>query len=461
MTEIEQILTELAQQIMLNNLRHLNQSIDDFNNLLSRDPELALKNLSMLSKEDQQTPPAVIEKMIDIAGWRLSDDTLDTTKIYLDPCCGRGGILACLHKHYNIPKENLYGIDIKQENVALCNKLGFNVVKGDALKQETYAKVKDLINQIKGEPMIINRVLMNPPYNGSLHLEVLDATLKAVRSANSSCEIVSVQPVRWLEDPLAECKQGSSYKKYKDTIINKLSKLNVINSDVASKRFNIMSDQDLGIYVFNNNLKMDLNLITPVAKSCIKKILNRTTISMNDIIETDKISGWRVEIHKLLPTATGAHGGDSISAKTNAVKLVNLYSNSVFNNGYDKAGNYWTEDGRAKNGSSKGIGARLPCSIKVDTEIIANNIVESCRTNFYKNIIHMFKYDQNMPLRFLPYMGEAINPLTNLKGYESAWTDEAFCKFFDLTEEESEFMCRKVDDYRVKDFINYINLDEE
>ena len=182
---------------------------------------------------------------------------------------------------------------------------------------------------------------------------------------------------------------------------------------------------------------------------------------MNDIIETDKISGWRVEIHKLLPTATGAHGGDSISAKTNAVKLVNLYSNSVFNNGYDKAGNYWTEDGRAKNGSSKGIGARLPCSIKADTEIIANNIVESCRTNFYKNIIHMFKYDQNMPLRFLPYMGEAINPLTNLKGYESAWTDEAFCKFFDLTEEESEFMCRKVDDYRVKDFINYINLDEE
>ena len=451
MTEIEQILTDITQQIMLNNWRPLNQRIEDFNNLFSRDSELALKNLSMLSKEDQQTPPAVIEKMIDIAGWRLPDGTLDITKIYLDPCCGRGGILAYLHKHYNIPKENLYGIDIKQENVTLCNKLGFNVVKGDALKQETYAKVKDLINQIKGEHMTINKVLMNPPFNGSLHLEVLEATLKAVRSANSSCEVVSVQPVRWLEDPLAECKQGSSYKKYKDTIINKLSKLNVINSDVASKRFNIMSDQDLGIYVFNNNLKIDLNLITSVAKSCIKKILDRTTISMNDIIETDKISGWRVEIHKLLPTATGAHGGDSISAKTNAVKLVNLYSNSVFNNGYDKAGNYWTEDGRAKNGSSKGIGARLPYSIKADTEIIANNIVESCRTNFYKNIIHMFKYDQNMPLRFLPYMED----------YSKVWTDEDYCKFFDLTEEESEFMCRKVDDYRVKDFINYINLDEE
>ena len=99
MTEIEQILTDITQQIMLNNWRHLNQSIDDFNNLLSRDSELALKNLSMLSKEDQQTPPAVIEKMIDIASWRLPDGTLDITKIYLDPCCGRGGILAYLHKH--------------------------------------------------------------------------------------------------------------------------------------------------------------------------------------------------------------------------------------------------------------------------------------------------------------------------------------------------------------------------
>ena len=48
-----------------------------------------------------------------------------------------------------------------------------------------------------------------------------------------------------------------------------------------------------------------------------------------------------------------------------------------------------------------------------------------------------------------------------MEDYSKVWTDEDYCKFFDLTKEESEFMCRKVDDYRVKDFINYINLDEE
>ena len=39
--------------------------------------------------------------------------------------------------------------------------------------------------------------------------------------------------------------------------------------------------------------------------------------------------------------------------------------------------------------------------------------------------------------------------------YEHVWTDEDYCKFFNLTKEESEFMCRKVEDYREKDFINY------
>ena len=60
--------------------------------------------------------------------------------------------------------------------------------------------------------MKINKVLMNPPYDGSLHLKVLENVLTNILSLNSAAEVVSVQPVRWLEDPLAEYKQGSDYK---------------------------------------------------------------------------------------------------------------------------------------------------------------------------------------------------------------------------------------------------------
>ena len=468
MTEIEQILTDLAQQIMLNNLRHLNQSIEDFNNLLSRDPELALKNLSMLSKEDQQTPPAIIEKMIDIAGWRLPDGMVDTAKIYLDPCCGRGSILVYLHKHYNVPKENLYGIDIKQENVMLCNKFGFNAIKGDALKPEMYIKVGALIKQIKGEPMTIDRVLMNPPYNGSLHLEILQSVLNILKTLNPDCEIVSIQPCDWLENPLTTYK-GGEYKKFFNGTLLALTNLQVIDMMTAQKAFNIGTDVDLGIYTYSTNkLKFDLDLIrAPIANSCFNKIITKleTVETLNDALDEKAVDGWRVKLNELRPNNGGTNPkANGYSHKTCAIQLVSSTENGikecVFKDGYNDEGIYWT-DVRSKNQFGKTGGAVFRHSIKTEDKQTALNIAESCNTEFYRNWIYLIKFNQHMPLRFLPYMGDELNPMTGLTGYKTIWTNEAYCKFFGLTEEESEFMCRKVDDYRVKDFINYIKLDEE
>ena len=456
MTEIEQILTELAQQIMLNNWRHLNQSIDDFNNLLSRDSELALKNLSMLSKEDQQTPPAVIEKMIDIASWRLPDGTLDITKIYLDPCCGRGGILAYLHKHYNIPKENLYGIDIKQENVTLCNKFGFNVVKGDALKQETYAKVKDLINQIKGEHMTINRVLMNPPFNKTLHLQVLETVIKSC-CENHNCEVVNISPANWLIDI-----KNNSRKTFEYVYASMAKTPIFIDGITAGKCFGISLPDGLAISTYNSaSIKTNTvnNIIPQHVFDIIDKIKSKHLSTLSAHIEKDKINGWRVEVKPQLPTGVDlSHlNTDSKFHKQRGGKI--CPDISVFNNGYYKDGRKWF-DTREKGKTYVG-NEPLPCSLAFIDETSAINFHNSCHTNFYKNLVFICRLNVAPRLELLPYMGDAINPLTNLKGYESAWTDEAFCKFFDLTKEESEFMCRKVDDYRVKDFINYINLDEE
>lgn len=307
-----------------------------------------------------------------------------------------------------------------------------------------------LQNTLKEHNMKIDKVLMNPPYDGSLHLEVLEATLKAVRETNTACEVASVQPVRWLEDPLAKYKQGTDYKKYRDSIVNKISKLQLVDPDTASYKFGIGLNCDLGIYTFNNT-KIDINLFTIDVETLLNKINKKITVSIKDVVEQNKIDGVRVELHEMLLAATGEKGGQSLSAKTNMVAMVNLRNNAVFENGYNINGIYWTEDGRAKNGSSKINGATFPYSILFNTLEEANNFVKSCRTEFYKNLIHLLKFNAHTPFSALPYM----------KDYSKVWTDEDYCKFFGLTEEESEFMCRKVDDYRVKDFINYINLDEE
>jgi hypothetical protein len=274
LTETEKLLTDIFKKIINENKRHLNQSIEDFNIMLDTNPEAALQNLSMLSKEDQQTPPVIIEAMIDAAGWTKP---LDKTKVYLDPCCGRGGILAYLHNHYNIPKENLYGIDIKQENVTLCTKLGFNVIKGDALDPQTYIRIKNEIQRIKGDLMEINRVLMNPPYDGNLHLKVLETTLTTVRQANPDCEIVSLQPVNKFEDIVAangykECARNKYYK-----VLDALSNLQLITRNTANSYFGISSRSNLGIYTFNT--KGHYTLPKLYGETILKKVYSVDTLS--------------------------------------------------------------------------------------------------------------------------------------------------------------------------------------
>ena len=307
-----------------------------------------------------------------------------------------------------------------------------------------------LQNVLKEHNMKINKVLMNPPYDGSLHLEVLEATLKASRETNAECEVVSVQPAYWIEDILAEYKNGTDYRKYKKSIVCNISKIQLVTPDDASYKFGIELNSDLGIYTFNsepNNVEIfNMDVI-----SIVNKIRNKLTTTIKDVLEQMQLDGIRAEIHEMLPAATGTKGGQSFAAKTNVIAMVNLRNNAVFVDGYNQQGIFWTEDGRAKNGSSKNIGAAFPYSIKFNTILEANNFVESCRTNFYKNLIYLLKFNAHTPFAALPYMED----------YSKVWTDEDYCKFFGLTEEESEFMCRKVDDYRVKDFINHINLDEE
>ena len=435
MTEIEQILTELAQQIMLNNLRHLNQSIDDFNNLLSRDPELALKNLSMLSKEDQQTPPVIIEKMIEMAGWKLLDGTLDTTKIYLDPCCGRGGILAYLHKYYNIPKENLYGIDIIQENITLCTKLGFNVIKGDALKKETWTKLKSKIKEIKGDNMKITKVLMNPPYDGNLHLKLVEAVLQNC----SEADIVNLSPARWLEDLVAYYKKGSDLKKYKQSIVDKIINYGVIDRKTAAVNFKFTYPGDLLITSYSPNKESTFkSLLSPIAISAFSKCINYCLEhNLKQHVKFDDISGWCVKVPYFTGPTKGGDAERNDPSRTQAIVEV-VDKRGPYLNGVDKAGESWK--------THFAHDAKFRAAIEFNSCEEAENFITSCHTNFYKNLIQLIGSIRD----YAPYMED----------YSKAWTDEDYCNFFNLTEEEAKFMSRQVADYRLKDFIEYIKFED-
>ena len=285
--------------------------------------------------------------------------------------------------------------------------------------------------------MTVDKALMNPPYAGSLHLDVLSTTLNTLRRLNPNVEVVSVQPARWLEDPLAEYKQSSDYKKYKNSITDRLSKLQLINYVDANDKFKIgLSGTDLAIYTFNTDKPAIPQIYSALTLSIINKVLNFSLT--NNILKCSNITEKRildpnkyyVRVNEMIPFATT--GGDK---RDNVSTMKTPWTTAVTNQVY----------------TSTTTDKVLRHTIECDTEEEAKIIIDSFNNNFIYNLMQLIKIDQHTPLRFLPYM----------KDYSKAWTDEDYCEFFGLTEEESEFMCRKVDDYRVKDFINYIDLDEE
>jgi hypothetical protein len=319
-----------------------------------------------------------------------------------------------------VDKRNLF----KNKNIVV-KYINFYDYKNDSNK---------LYNIIKEINMQINKVLMNPPYDGNLHLKVLDTTLKVVRQNNPDCEIASIQPARWLEDPLAEYKQGSDYKKYKSSITDRLSKLQLINYVDANDKFKIgLSGTDLAIYTFNNSKSVTPQIYSALTLSIINKVLNFSLT--NNILKCSNITEKRtldpnkyyVRVNEMIPFATT--GGDK---RDNVSTMKTPWTTAVTNQVYTSA----TAD------------KILRHTIECDTDDEAKIIVASFNNNFIYNLMQLIKIDQHTPLRFLPYMED----------YSKVWTDEDYCKFFNLTEEESEFMCRTVDDYRVKDFINYISL---
>lgn len=89
--------------------------------------------------------------------------------------------------------------------------------------------------------MSFDKIITNPPYNKNLHLKILREAMK------HSDEIVNLSPIRWLQDPLAEYKQGTDYKRY-ENIRKRIASIEEISGEEATKLFGAAFYSSLGIY---------------------------------------------------------------------------------------------------------------------------------------------------------------------------------------------------------------------
>ena len=237
-------------------------------------------------------------------------------------------------------------------------------------------------------------IIMNPPYQRNLHLKILAEAIKHLKDEKSVC--VNLSPDGHFRNPSTYWKWNEKCWCCDETLPFCLC-ADFISHNDANDVFNLGNGIDalhIGVYMknksnaFSKPMHYD-SLVMLNNKVKAKKLQNLR----NKFVRKEKLGQFGIRMYRM-------HGGTTV------------YNTIVCD----------TEKGRAVEGIDFG----------------SNNELE----NFKKSIwtfIYVFYYiiDDINPAH-LPWLGDAINPRTGLKGYTGEWTDEDLYKFFDITPEEQK-----------------------
>ena len=294
--------------------------------------------------------------------------------------------------------------------------------------------------------MRFNCILANPPYDKNLHLKILEQTIPMLSDDGI---LVNLSPIRWLQDPLAKYKKSSDYCKFEESVAKHIKSLGVVTGESAAEVFNAAMIMDLGIYVIDKgtyDLYKKFN-----RNSIVDKVVEKETEVLNDKLEYNVSDGWRVRLSVIRPVATESTAKSTLTSNVQRSALfetTHFVFSWVYKDGNTKDGKHWTENVFQK--ASRGgydKSSSIPISISFKYETGAVNFENSTKTTFHRYLVLKMKTDQNFPMKYIPFMGDCINPRTGLKGYEGEWTDDDFRKYFDITDSEWEEIERVMKPY--------------
>ena len=254
--------------------------------------------------------------------------------------------------------------------------------------------------------MKFDHIIMNPPYCRNLHLKILNEAICY------SDDIVNLSPIRWLQDPIADRKKCSDFKKFVN-VREHIESIDIVSSSEAHDAFSIEIFSDLGVYHLNNsgglNTKDFWKTVRTNAQVMMFNKLMQLKDSIADHTDKNKRDGIRVPL-----TDIGGNRG-----------YRNVYKELAYVIDGCKDGKDWT---KCKNmgGYEKPEGGPLPLSIKFNTVVEAQNFYDSFFTKFYTWLCNITKAQQNLNPGLLPWLGDYTHP----------WTDKDLYEYFNLTPEE-------------------------
>lgn len=276
--------------------------------------------------------------------------------------------------------------------------------------------------------MKFDYLIMNPPYNGNLHLKILTEALN-----NYVDKCINLSPVRWIQDKTARYKPGSDLNKFENEICTFIEDLSIITARDFFKLFNVLSEFDLGVYSITKKGGYDYKKLN--YDSIVEKVLNTKPDVLTKHMEKDKIDGYRVRIQFLRPLRTDRDRIDA-STKNRLFETCHNTKSWVYFNGINENGLHWTEDNPKGFIEGYNKDSPLPDSIPFPNKLSAYNFEQSTKTLFYRYLVYSMKTGSPLPTTYLPFLDNQVNPRTGLLGYESDWTDDDFKILYNITDDE-------------------------
>ena len=265
--------------------------------------------------------------------------------------------------------------------------------------------------------------VMNPPYHrGVLELKFLEKVIEITD------KVVSIQPVRWLQDPIAKYNKNSNQIKYENSISKHIEDLEIVTAEEAKKQFDILLPCDSAIYLCSQKGGYDYNKLS--SNYIIDEVVDY--IKENKCkIDYNKKDGYRIRI--VVISGGKARGGGERPPGLTSVPMKNIiYKDGKYN------GKWWYEY-YAKNQYSK-ITEEITHSIKFNSEEEGHNFYKSHQTNFVRYIENILISDVNIADNKILWMGNAKHPRTGTIGYKDEWTNEDFFKFFNISKEDQKMI---------------------
>lgn len=284
---------------------------------------------------------------------------------------------------------------------------------GRRLKRILEKELDDNVNIIMEmkDDMKFCKIIMNPPYDKNLHLKILQEAMKY------SDDIVNLSPIRWLQDPLAEYKKNSDWKKFGD-IRKRIESLDVVSADEASSLFKVGLTTDLGIYHITNSGGW---------KSCYNnKIIDKIMLKLQPTI-TSKVCDAKKEYFCLVTTLDGAHKErKNAPEQTDFIRREHWYGKYYKTDGLISENGYTLQQNKERNVMSTNGDINTWAIVEFDTKEECLNYYAYTKTKFFKYLYINERVDVHIHPQFLPFMPT----------YKHKWTDEMLYQYFDLTQEE-------------------------